>query len=119
MTHVLIAEDREILKSLFSELIENSWPKERPVKIDTCSFAEIDAIVPQKQHSTYIFNIDTDSGHNYSRIKQLIEGGHFNDKRVIISSAMSIPEIDTAGTVEIHYCNEDKFATECIPLVLN
>ena len=119
MTSVLLIEDREILKSLFSELIQNYWPEDQELDIEVCGFQNIHTFVSQKKHDVYVFNIASNTVENFENIRSLIENGSFNNTKVIISSVSRTPAIQTSQNVEICYCNEDKFGAECLPLLLN
>lgn len=118
MTSVLLVEDREILKSLFSDLIQNYWPEDQGLEIEACSFNQVSDFTRQKKKNIYIFNIASNSATNFDFIKSLIKNGHLNQSKVIISSVNKPPKIVTEQDVEICYCNEDRFGAECLPLML-
>lgn len=119
MTSVLLIEDREILKSLFAELIQNFWPEDQELDIQVCGFDHIEDLVSEKKHDIYIFNIASNTAFNFERIKGLIDQGKLSRSKVIISSVSKPPLIETQEDIEIHYCNEDKFGVECLPIMLN
>lgn len=118
MTSVLLVEDREILKSLFSDLIQNYWPEDKYLHIETCSFSLVNEFLHKKKRHIYIFNIASNSAVNFEFVKSLIQNGHLNHAKVIISSVNPPPKIITEHDVEICFCNEDRFGAECLPLML-
>ncbi|WPZ09011.1 hypothetical protein [Roseivirga spongicola] len=118
MTNILLVEDREILRTLFSDLIENYWPDEKPLSINTCGFESAEKLISEKEYQIYVFNISTNSASNFSLVKQLVQKGHCNKSKIIITSVDKPPTITTDQEVEIHYCNEDNFTAECLPLMV-
>lgn len=118
MTSVLLVEDREILKSLFSDLIHNYWPEDQSLEIESCSFSQVSKLIPEKKRHIYIFNIASNSAVNFDFIKSLVQNGQLNQAKVIVSSVNQPPKIVTEQEVEICYCNEDRFGAECLPLML-
>ncbi|NVJ46053.1 MAG: hypothetical protein HWE21_13435 [Cytophagia bacterium] len=116
MTQVLLVEDRETLKNLFSELIYNFWDSEESLKVDVCSFNKLEEFVKKGNYQTLILNISSsNSGDNFKIVSSLVEKGFFENQKLIISSVNRPPEIEAIKGVEIHYCSEDRFVSECLP----
>lgn len=116
MAQVLLVEDRETLKRLFSELIYNFWDSDDSLQLDVCSFNELEEFVKKGSYKTLVLNISSsDSGDNFKKISSMVKKGLFENQKLIISSVNRPPEIETINGVEIHYCSEDRFVSECLP----
>lgn len=118
MAQVLLVDDRETLKLLFSELIYNFWDSDDSLLVDVCSFNELEQCVKKGSYKTIILNISSsNSGDNFKIVSLLVEKGLFENQKLIISSVNRPPEIKKSNGVEIHYCNEDRFVSECLPRI--
>lgn len=118
-TTVLLVEDRELLRTLFSELIHSYWPKQIGLRIDSCAFKESRNLVSDKPHDIYIFNLSSYNNRHYKMLEKMVNDGCFENTKIIVSSVEDIPKINAPEGVDICYCNEDKFSAECLPIMLN
>lgn len=118
MTRVLLVEDRDTLKYLFSDLIHNFWESDDTLELDVCSFTELETTIKEANYDICIFNIASNSATNYNLIKKMVETGIFQREKLVISSVSHPPELPNPNGLDIHYCHEDRFASECLPLVV-
>ncbi|GHE61134.1 MULTISPECIES: hypothetical protein [Roseivirga] len=119
MAQVLLVEDRENLRELFSELIQNYWLEESELMVESCSFGQLQNQMSSKDFDTYVFNVGFNSSENYRLVKQLTESGNFENRKIIVCCGITPPEIQSSGTADIHYCKEDRFVSDCLPLIVN
>ena len=103
-----------MVRNLYSELIQNYWPEEKKLALTTSDFENLETITAKQKFHVYAFNIASNTATNFQRIKDFINTSALDKSRVIIASEVRPPDIETEREIEIIYCQEARFTSECI-----